>query len=121
MSVIGSAEASAIRIADATVSRIHADIGFDDDGVWIRDLGSRNGTYVEEIHNALAWVLYTHNQAVNSGFIGHGGGPVVGPTVRSAVPPQPCQFLDGIDAMNAATGQELFAEGGTAEHDPIHF
>jgi hypothetical protein len=74
-----------------------------------------DGTLVEEIHRVLAWVLYTHNQAVN--LIGHGGplGPNDHPTVSS----QPCRFLDGLDAMNATTGQELFAQGGTAEHDPI--
>ena len=76
-----------------------------------------DGTYVEENHNVLAWVLYTHNQALDSGLIGHGG--PLGPTARSALPSQPCQFLDGIDAMNATTGQELFGSGGTAEHDPI--
>ena len=77
-----------------------------------------DGTYVEEIHDVLAWFLYTHDEAVDSGLIGHGGGPF-GPTARSGAASQPCQFFDGRDAMNATTGREILEEGGTAEHDPF--
>jgi hypothetical protein len=76
-----------------------------------------DGTLREETHDVLAWVLYTHNQAVNSGLL-VGPGPQ-GPHYRAPVPSAPCAFLDGLNAMNATTGQQLLAEGGTAENGPI--
>ncbi len=47
--VIGSAANADIVIADPAVSKLHADVDPRDDGVWIRDLGSRNGTFVQGI------------------------------------------------------------------------
>jgi len=76
-----------------------------------------NGTSREEIHDLLAWVLYTHAQAVNSGLL-VGPGPQ-GPNFRAPVPSAPCVFFDGLAVMNATTGQQLFSEGGSAEADPI--
>jgi len=48
-SLVGSAPAAAMVIADPTVSRIHAEFELREDGVWVRDLGSRNGTFVEGV------------------------------------------------------------------------
>src|SRR3984885_377402 len=45
--VVGSAQGSGIVIQDPTVSRLHAEFEARDDGLWVRDLGSRNGTWVE--------------------------------------------------------------------------
>lgn len=46
--VLGAAEGVDLRIAgDAAVSRFHAEISFRDGAPWIRDLGSRNGTFVD--------------------------------------------------------------------------
>jgi transcriptional regulator with GAF, ATPase, and Fis domain len=47
--VIGSAPSADVLVADPTVSKLHADVDPREDGTWIRDLGSRNGTYVEGI------------------------------------------------------------------------
>ncbi|WP_394829116.1 sigma 54-interacting transcriptional regulator [Pendulispora albinea] len=47
--LVGSAAESAIVIADPTVSRLHAEFHFDERGLWVRDLGSRNGTFVENV------------------------------------------------------------------------
>src|SRR5258708_38789120 len=44
---VGSAPAADIVVADPAVSRIHAEFEVRDDGVWLRDLGSRNGTFIE--------------------------------------------------------------------------
>ncbi len=44
--VLGSAERSEVVVTDKSVSRIHAELAPREDGLWIRDLGSRNGTYV---------------------------------------------------------------------------
>src|SRR5260370_17909560 len=44
--VIGRHPACDIRITDDTVSRRHACILEQDDGYYVEDLGSRNGTYV---------------------------------------------------------------------------
>jgi DNA-binding NtrC family response regulator len=45
--LLGSSPGSAIVIDDRLVSRLHAELDPREDGLWLRDLGSRNGTYVE--------------------------------------------------------------------------
>ena len=42
----GSAPRCEVVVADRAVSRLHVELAPKDDGLWIRDLGSRNGTYV---------------------------------------------------------------------------
>lgn len=44
--IVGSAPESAIRIDHRTVSRVHAELSLREDGLWVRDLESRNGTHV---------------------------------------------------------------------------
>ena len=47
--IVGTGEGSAIRIeGDRLVSRVHAELSVKDDGVWVRDLGSMNGTFINE-------------------------------------------------------------------------
>jgi transcriptional regulator with GAF, ATPase, and Fis domain len=46
---IGSASGVGIEVADPAVSRLHAELEARPDGVWVRDLGSRNGTFVEGV------------------------------------------------------------------------
>ncbi|MEI8254514.1 MAG: sigma 54-interacting transcriptional regulator [Deltaproteobacteria bacterium] len=46
---VGSSSQCAICIDDATVSRIHLELDPRDDGVWVRDLNSRNGVYCERV------------------------------------------------------------------------
>jgi DNA-binding NtrC family response regulator len=43
---VGSAPWCETVLMDRAVSRIHAEIAPRDDGLWVRDLGSRNGTFV---------------------------------------------------------------------------
>jgi transcriptional regulator with GAF, ATPase, and Fis domain len=45
--LLGSSSGLALCIADRAVSRIHAELEARDDGVWIRDLDSRNGTWID--------------------------------------------------------------------------
>ncbi len=47
--VIGSARAVDVVLADGAVSRLHAEIEPRRDGLWVRDLGSKNGTFIEGI------------------------------------------------------------------------
>jgi transcriptional regulator with GAF, ATPase, and Fis domain len=47
--VVGSAPEVDLVIADPTVSRLHAELDPREDGLWVRDLGSRNGTIVDGI------------------------------------------------------------------------
>ncbi len=44
--VVGSAEESQLRIADRRVSRTHASLELRDGTLWVRDLGSLNGCFV---------------------------------------------------------------------------
>lgn len=43
---VGSAPWCEMVLMDRAVSRLHAEIAPRDDGLWVRDLGSRNGTFV---------------------------------------------------------------------------
>ncbi len=45
--LLGSAPGSGIVIGDPTISRLHAELEAKQDGLWVRDLGSRNGTFVD--------------------------------------------------------------------------
>jgi transcriptional regulator with GAF, ATPase, and Fis domain len=47
--VVGSSGTADVCIADPLVSRVHAEFDLRDDGAWVRDLGSRNGTFVNGI------------------------------------------------------------------------
>ena len=51
---LGSAPGAQVRIADREVSRLHAELEPTDRGTWVRDLGSRNGTFVENLQVAAA-------------------------------------------------------------------
>lgn len=44
--VIGRGRSADVVIAEPTISRAHAAIGFDDEGFFMQDLGSTNGTRV---------------------------------------------------------------------------
>jgi transcriptional regulator with PAS, ATPase and Fis domain len=66
--VIGSASSADVVVSDPTVSKLHADVDPREDGIWIRDLGSRNGTYIEGI-------------LVRDGAVPEGGGVRVGSTL----------------------------------------
>jgi transcriptional regulator with GAF, ATPase, and Fis domain len=46
---IGSAPGAEVRVADREVSRLHAELEPTQQGTWIRDLGSRNGTFVGDL------------------------------------------------------------------------
>ena len=51
---IGSAPGTQVRVADREVSRLHAELEPTDRGTWVRDLGSRNGTFVDNLQVAAA-------------------------------------------------------------------
>jgi transcriptional regulator with GAF, ATPase, and Fis domain len=46
---VGSAPGVQVRVADREVSRLHAELEPAERGTWVRDLGSRNGTYVQDL------------------------------------------------------------------------
>jgi transcriptional regulator with PAS, ATPase and Fis domain len=52
--VVGSSPAVNVRVDDPTASRLHAELEPRADGLWVRDLGSRNGTYVDDVMVGLA-------------------------------------------------------------------
>ncbi len=47
--VLGAAPGVDLVVSDPAVSRLHLEFEARDDGVWVRDLGSRNGTFVEGV------------------------------------------------------------------------
>jgi DNA-binding NtrC family response regulator len=46
---VGSAPWCEMVLMDRAVSRVHAELAPRDDGLWVRDLGSRNGTFVSGV------------------------------------------------------------------------
>jgi DNA-binding NtrC family response regulator len=63
--VIGSDAACDVQIADPHVSRRHAEVRRTDAGVVLRDLGSRNGTYVERV--AIKEATLAHGARIDVG------------------------------------------------------
>lgn len=59
--VVGSAEQASLQFDDTTLSRLHFELTPRVEGVWVRDLGSTNGTYVGGIRVKEALV---ENEAV---------------------------------------------------------
>jgi len=55
--VVGSGAGVDLVVADEAVSRLHTELDPRDDGLWVRDLGSRNGTFVDGIRVSGARVL----------------------------------------------------------------
>ncbi len=49
LTLLGSAARADIVVDDPTVSRLHVELEPRDDGLWVRDLGSRNGTFIEGV------------------------------------------------------------------------
>ncbi len=47
--LVGSAPEASLSLSDRTVSRVHAELVPRADGLWVRDLGSKNGTFIDEI------------------------------------------------------------------------
>jgi len=47
--VVGTAPQTDVVLVDRLVSRLHAELELRTDGLWIRDLGSNNGTFVNEV------------------------------------------------------------------------
>lgn len=45
----GSSASADVRVQDPAASRIHCELVPREDGLWVRDLGSRNGTFVDEV------------------------------------------------------------------------
>jgi two-component system response regulator GlrR len=54
--ILGSSQHAPLRVNDRAVSRVHAELEAADDGIWLRDLGSRNGSWVEGVLCKLARV-----------------------------------------------------------------
>ncbi len=53
--LVGSGEGASLRVeGDRLASRVHAHLEIRPDGVWVRDLGSRNGTFVDTLRVAEA-------------------------------------------------------------------
>ncbi len=46
---VGSAPDVGMQVVSLTVSRLHAQLELRETGLWIRDLGSRNGTFIEAV------------------------------------------------------------------------
>jgi DNA-binding NtrC family response regulator len=64
--LLGSSPDVDIVIRDPMVSRLHAEIELKDDGVWVRDIGSKNGTFVDGLQVQRARVPHGFHIRVGS-------------------------------------------------------
>jgi len=64
--VIGAAPQCPVVLRDVKVSRLHAEVELREDGLWIRDLGSRNGTFVESLRIESARLQHGHRVRVGT-------------------------------------------------------
>ena len=53
---IGALEGNGLQLQDPAVSGLHIELAHDDVGVRVRDLGSRNGTFVDGVRVNDAWL-----------------------------------------------------------------
>jgi DNA-binding NtrC family response regulator len=101
--LVGSSPSVSLRIDDPLVSRLHAELTVQADGLWLRDLSSKNGSFVESVRVVEAQVP-------------HGGRIRVGSSVLKVVetwdaaPPEmwPGEEL-GVLLGRSAPMRELFA------------
>jgi transcriptional regulator with GAF, ATPase, and Fis domain len=102
----GSAPGSQIVVADRAVSRVHAELVPKEDGLWVRDVGSRNGTYV-------AGVKIIEARVPNGGTIRMGTTEI---TVTYGAPAPPADLWPekrfGPLLGRTAVMRELFAQMG---------
>jgi transcriptional regulator with PAS, ATPase and Fis domain len=47
--VVGTHRSADLRLEDSTISRFHCEVRIQDERIWVEDLGSRNGTFVENV------------------------------------------------------------------------
>jgi two-component system, NtrC family, response regulator GlrR len=121
VAVIGSAPGAGIVLDDRSVSRLHAELEPQIDGLWIRDLGSLNGSYVNGIRVVQASVpeggtirVGTTDIKVTYGepalpphlWEGSSFGPLLG-----ASPPM--RELFGVLAQVAPTASSVLVQGET--------
>ncbi len=55
--LIGRAEAADVSVQDSSVSRCHCEIGSFNGTLWVRDLGSANGVFVNGLHEPQSHVM----------------------------------------------------------------
>ncbi|MFO0627227.1 MAG: sigma 54-interacting transcriptional regulator [Polyangiales bacterium] len=127
--MLGSADDCSLVLYDPMVSRLHASIEVTTDGIWVRDLGSRNGTYVAGVRVREAcvpdgaaihigdtdlWVYYDQNETVVDLWPTEQFGPLWG---RSVIMRELFARLARVAAMESTvliqgetgTGKELVA------------
>jgi DNA-binding NtrC family response regulator len=76
---VGSAPGCEIVLGDRAVSRLHAALVPREDGLWVKDLGSRNGTYVSGVKITEARVPATASIRVGTTDIAVAYGPPAAP------------------------------------------
>jgi two-component system, NtrC family, response regulator GlrR len=73
--VVGTAPSADVVLNDRAVSRLHAELDPRDDGLWVRDLGSHNGTFVEGIRVVAANIPHGAKLQLGHSSTGLGSSP----------------------------------------------
>ena len=91
--IVGTAPSSDVVLVDRAISRLHAELDPRDDGLWVRDLESRNGTFLEGIRVVAARIPQAGRLQLGRTEL----------TVRYAAEPTPVDSLKSITAIIAIT------------------
>ncbi len=105
--IIGRHESCKIRIASGDVSKQHCRLTHKGDGLFAQDLGSRNGTYVND-------VLLTEETRLNPGDLLRVG-PMVFQVARSAPPPAAAKTKPAQEETDDDQIAAWLSEGGDLE------
>lgn len=111
---LGRSSACAFVLSDLSVSRLHAELVTGDNGVSVKDLGSRNGTFVDDVRVQQAEVK--PGQRVRFGYVvfqlvGHelprAEGPEMSELSTFIVHPKPTLRPDALDQLSKAERRVL--------------
>ena len=70
---LGALEGNGLQLHDPAESGLHVELSHDDAGVRVRDLGSRNGTFIDGVRVADAWLTCwdsAHDRSYYAGTLG---------------------------------------------------
>jgi hypothetical protein len=123
--LLGSSPEADVVIGEPTVSRVHCVLEPRDDGIWARDLGSRNGTYVDQMRikevrlrdnatlllgGARLWLRYEHEPSAAELWPTDRFGEAVGASLQMR------ELFAVVARMATATGAVLIqGETGTGK------
>jgi pSer/pThr/pTyr-binding forkhead associated (FHA) protein len=111
--IVGRSEEAKFRFTNDSVSRRHCEFFIEDDVVFVRDLGSTNGTLLDRTP-----LQAGEATAVSSGSVVHVGSVAFRVEYDAAAAPQEDQTPAGSDTVPLSTGNDAAAAATQEADDP---